>query len=176
MSRTLVSAVSLLSGVFLAACASQQVVPEELQGRIDRQVSFADLQRAPGEHREKLIILGGEVLSTTRQADRTRLEILQLPLDQDLAPTRDRKSSQGVFLAWNRLAADPIALDGSSVTLVAEIGEPTVLPGDSRIYPTVEVKSLTVWDQSEPPRTFYVYDPFYRAQWGFRPTVKGTAQ
>jgi starvation-inducible outer membrane lipoprotein len=106
----------------------------------------------------------------------TRLEVRQIPLDTDLAPVLDRRKSEGEFLAWSRGEADPVSLEGSAVTVVGEVLDSTTVAGERRVFPTIEVIKLTVWDQRGQPSPPYVYDPFYRAQWGYRPTVKGGLQ
>jgi starvation-inducible outer membrane lipoprotein len=63
-------------------------------------VSFNQIERSPSTHQGELIVLGGEILSTKRLADKTQIEVLQLPLNDEYIPvTDDRSQSQGRFYA-----------------------------------------------------------------------------
>jgi len=151
--------------ILSAGCASDNVVPPSLKTQVDENLTFAQIKESPDSYRGRIVVLGGEVLSAKRLKDGTRIEVLQLPL-QDQEPVTDRTKSQGRFLAVQRDFLDPATLPkGTRVTLVGEVIGTTTLPLDETeyTYPTVEVKNLTVWPdriaQRMPPP--YYYGPYW---------------
>ena len=105
----------------------------------------------PEKHRGVLVALGGEVLSSKRLADETRVEILQLPLDSSEQPVIDRTSSQGRFLAFESSFLDPATLPPNTrITLVGEVTGSLNARLDEMEYSylTVRMKHLHVWSES----------------------------
>ncbi|MCA9422609.1 MAG: Slp family lipoprotein, partial [Nitrospira sp.] len=77
-------------------CASSPVeIPEILQNQIDPTLRFSDVIQHPEAYQGKMLMLGGEVLSAKRLAEGTRLEVLQIPLDEYQRPVLTRTDSQG---------------------------------------------------------------------------------
>ena len=137
--------------VLLSACA-RQVIPEELKGRVDRTLSFAQVKDMPVSYQGRLIAVGGEVLTVKRVADGTRIEALQLPLDNSDEPLSDRTASQGRFLAFQEGFLDPATLPrGTLVTMVGEVSGAMTLPLDEveYRYPTLRVRHLKVWERED---------------------------
>ena len=131
----------------LAGCAAS-VLPASLQLQVDRTLTFAQLRDSPDSYRGRLVIVGGEVLSAKRLKEGTRIEVLQIPLEDSQAPGKDRTASEGRFLAMQKEFLDPATLPpGTRVTIVGEVTGATTLPLDETdyIYPTLEIKHLKVW-------------------------------
>ena len=134
--------------MLLSACAPQ-VIPKELEAQVDRNVSFLEVKQAPLSYKNRLIVLGGEVLSVKRGSDSTRIEVLQLPLDGSLEPVSDRTKSLGRFLGVQKEFLDPATLPaGTRVTIVGEVTGVTTLRLDETdySYPTLAVKHVKVWE------------------------------
>lgn len=55
---------------------------------------------SPAAHTEKMVVLGGEVLSAKRLPEGTLIEVLQLPTER-LQPVLTAHQSEGRFLAFN---------------------------------------------------------------------------
>ncbi|WP_447978005.1 Slp family lipoprotein [Candidatus Nitrospira bockiana] len=169
MSRTGIAILFALCGV-TTACAARQVVPPELERQIDRQLTFAQIKEDPEQYLGRTVVLGGEVLSAKRLKSGTRVEVLQLPLDDRQAPVLDRTQSEGRFLAFQREFLDPAKLPGGTrVTITGEITGSTVQPLDETeyTYPTLDLKSLTVWDEDRRlARPYPYYGPYYSPYWG----------
>lgn len=128
------------------------VVPEAIQKQVDQGPTFSQILQDPESHQGKLIILGGEVLSAKRLTEGTRLEVLQLPLDDSRAPVASRTDSQGRFLALEKAFLDPAMFpQNTRVTIVGEVTGNTSAKLDEvdYQYPTVIIKNLHVW--KEPP-------------------------
>jgi len=161
-----------VSLVFMGGCSGVQVVPKELEEQVNRDISFSQLLEAPLEHKGKILVIGGEVLSAKRLKDATQIEVLQLPLNQNMKPGESLQESQGRFLALQKEFLDPATLPvGTRVTVVGEVSGMVTLPLDETTYdfPTLVIKQLTVWPTTPTYRVIrpypYVY-PYWGPYWG----------
>ena len=141
---------SLLVLLLIAGCASQRVVPDELEPLVDRAVTFAEVVAAPESYQGRVLVLGGEVLKAKRLKDGTQIELLQLPLDKDERPILDRQRSQGRFFAIQPEFLDPATIAaGTKMTIVGEVSGAKTdhLDEVEYRYPVVIVKHLHTWQQ-----------------------------
>ncbi|MGH7219349.1 MAG: Slp family lipoprotein [Nitrospiraceae bacterium] len=144
LARTLLSAVVLL--VPLAGCASTQE-PESRQA-----LTFLQVKAAPDSFKGQSVVFGGKVLTARRQKDSTRIEILQLPLDQTTRPGYDLTQSQGRFIAQQREFLDPATLPpGTRITVTGIVSDSITLPLDETdyTYPVIDIKRVQVWAGQE---------------------------
>ena len=158
--------------VFLAGCVGVQVVPKDLEERVNRDISFSQLLEAPLEQKGEILVIGGEVLSAKRLKDTTQIEILQLPLNQNMKPGESLQESQGRFLALQEEFLDPATFPvGTRVTVVGEVSGMVTLPLGEATYdfPTLVIKRLTVWPPISTYRGLrpypYIY-PYWGPYWG----------
>ena len=141
---------SLLVLLLIAGCASQRVVPDELEPLVDRAVTFAEVVAAPESYQGRVLVLGGEVLKAKRLKDGTQIELLQLPLDKDERPILDRQRSQGRFFAIQPEFLDPATIAaGTKMTIVGEVSgtKTDQLDEVEYRYPVVIVKHLHAWQE-----------------------------
>jgi outer membrane lipoprotein len=140
----LLSSVALL--VTLTGCASTHEVE-------DRQaLTFLQVKAVPDSFRGQSVVFGGRVLTARLQKDGTRIEILQLPLDQSRRPRYDLTQSQGRFLALQREFLDPATLPpGTRITVTGDVSGSITLPLDETdyTYPVIDIKRVQVWVSSE---------------------------
>ena len=87
---TIASIVLLTDG-----CNRTNVIPERLEGKVDRDLRYADIKDNPQADQGKLMLAGGKVLSAHRKQDGTHIEVLQIPLSQDLIPDHNVAESKG---------------------------------------------------------------------------------
>ncbi len=159
----------------MVGCAPASVVPASLQMQVDRTLTFAQLKESPDAYRSRLILVGGEVLSAKRLKNGTRVEVLQIPIEESQAPGTDRMTSEGRFLAIQKEFLDPATIPpGTRVTIVGEVTGAMTLPLDETeyLYPTLEIKHLKVWPKTDgptgrpgyyPPQNMRpAYGPWYR--------------
>ena len=143
-----------LLGTLICVCScAPEVIPKELEGQVDRKVSFLQLKESPETYTGRIVVLGGEVLSAKRNNDSTRIEVLQLPLDSSLEPVPDRTTSQGRVLAIQKAFLDPATVPvGTRVTMIGEMTGTTTLPIDDvqYTYPTLALRHLKVWEKVPP--------------------------
>ncbi len=143
-----------------AACAGPAVIPPELQDQVDPTITFRELQKDPEQFRGRLIVLGGSVISARRLAERTQIEVLQLPLDESLEPETILRRSEGRFLAFYEGFLDPAVLPaGTRITVVGEVTGSVTGPLDESTYtyPTLTVKKMTIWPYMLPGYKFVPY-------------------
>ena len=121
-------------------------------------------------------MFGGEVLSARRLKEGTRIEILQLPLDQSGSPAYELIQSQGRFVAMHRDFLDPATLpQGTRVTITGEVSGSVMLPLDETEYeyPIIDAKHVQVWTRARDPLPhLYPYmglgpywGPYWRPYW-----------
>lgn len=140
----------LLSG---HGCVSgPDVVSETFKTQIDDSITFPKILEEPTSYQGTVVLLGGEVLTAKRLQEGTRLEILQLPMDNSDEPVFDRTASQGRFFALESAFLDPATLPPNTrVTLVGEITGSTLANLDEMEYryPTLIIKHLYIWPEVE---------------------------
>lgn len=163
-----------LLSVVVSGCNRYQVIPDHLVKQVNEQLSYDQVRHSPETYRGQTVVWGGEVLSAVRQGDRTKLEVLQLPLNKDHMPEVDNKAaSQGRFLAWDtrQEIIDPAIFEkGSKVTIIGEIEGESSKSSDpvSSELPIVAIRDMTLW--SKHTSNFYPYHPYYGyGYYGFRP-------
>jgi len=147
-------------------------LPPELQRQVEQRVSFANVKADPAAYKGRIILLGGEVLKAKRLADRTRLEILHLPLNEFNEPVMNRTVSQGRYLAFQKEFLDPATVPpGTRVTVVGEVTGTTEGDLDDMKYSfvTLEIRHLQIWPQAPTPYArdsasspYYSYSYMYR--------------
>ncbi|MEO8326111.1 MAG: Slp family lipoprotein, partial [Nitrospirota bacterium] len=135
--------------VLMVGCASSPMeIPETLQNQIDPTLTFSQVIQNPGSYQGKMFVLGGEVLSAKRLAEGTRLQVLQLPLDDYQRPLVTRTDSQGRFLAIEKAFLDPAMFPPNTlITIVGEVTGTVAGKLDEMDYqfPSVVIKDLYVW-------------------------------
>lgn len=164
----------------LTGCNSYRVIPAEFEGRVNKNVSYGEANSHPSSHVGQLVIWGGEVLRATRTPDETRLEVLQLPLNDDYVPAGERVDSSGRFHAIDAQGKiiDPAVLpEGSRVTIIGEVKPPVTasLETDrSETIPVIHIRDMTLWDKQVSRAWPYYpsYGPYYgHYYYGARPYV-----
>jgi len=157
------------------ACQSKDVIPDRLEGRVDRDLRYSDIKGHPDDYRGKLMLAGGKVLSAKRTQEGTRLEVLQIPLSEDLMPISQDTESKGRFVVIDRgdQVSDPAVFNDEKkrVTVVGEVLGTTTIQIDEvqQQVPELKMKHVTVWDWD---RTRSGYAPYYGYgypyAWGYR--------
>ncbi|MGH7232703.1 MAG: Slp family lipoprotein [Nitrospiraceae bacterium] len=165
-----------------AGCSRYDVIPDRIEKQVNREVTFDQIKQSPSTHQGQLVVMGGQVLSATRREDKTSLEVLQLPLTDDLMPANERAKSTGRFVAIDHgkevgmAGLDPaVVKEGVPVTVVGEVvGQTTVKIGEAeQEVPKLRIVDLTVWDKDRWERdnayySGYGYGPGY-GYWGAYP-------
>jgi outer membrane lipoprotein len=167
----------VMSGLVLLAggCARKDIIPDRLEGEVDRDLRYSDIKSDPESHKGKLMLAGGKVLTAKRLEDgTTRIEILQIPLSEDLMPLGRETESQGRFVIIDRSGhvSDPAVFDDENtrITAVGEVLGTTTIQIDEaqQQVPQLALKHVTVWDWD---RARGRYNPYYGyghpSAWGY---------
>ena len=152
-SKFLTVSVVSLSLVATGCSSSPAGIPKALEPQIDKDLTFKEVLVSPESYKGHLILLGGEILKAKRLKKWTQIELLQLPLTTDQAPTLDRTRSQGRVIVLHR-EVDPATLTpGTLVTFVGEVSGSIMekMDEDDYRYPTLTVKHWHIWS----PSTYY---------------------
>lgn len=170
--QVIATAILIAATVHAAGCAREQVVPERLEGRVDRDLRYVEVKDNPEAYRGKLMLAGGKVLSAKRLEQGTRIEVLQFPLSNDLIPEARHEQSHGRFVAMDiddQHIVDPAVLgEDKLITLVGEVlGTATVKVGEvEEQVPKLAIKHVTLWDPAR-WQPYYGYRSPYA--WGYGP-------
>lgn len=136
----------ILMGV-LAGCAS--VVPEALQGQVDRDLAFSDLQSDPDRYQGRMVALGGWIAGVHSDDGLTELEIEELPLGEKFDSPMLYAKSGGRFVVAHMGQLDPQRYrPGRPITVVGIVQGGRVLPGTDIRDVVIKPEYLYVW----PPR------------------------
>lgn len=161
--------------MLMSGCNRHHAIPDSLKAQVNQAVTFDQVKNAPSSYRGELVVFGGKVLAVTHLGDATRIEVLQLPLAQDLAPVIEGTQSEGRFVAFDtrQKIIDPGILKlGAPVTIVGEVKPSTHGDVGDRQYefPTLVIRDMTVWEKDKTvpaPLTYYGsphgygYRPYY---------------
>jgi outer membrane lipoprotein len=171
--KLLQSIVILFLATIFSACASSNDTLEQAQGG-PQTPPFTHIKSAPDSFKGQTVVLGGQVLSARRLKDGTRIEVLQLPLNDSQQPTLDLMKSQGRFVAIQGEFLDPATLPhGTFVTITGEVTGSMTLPLDETnyTYPVVDLRTLHTWTPTQDSnqwrgRPYPYYGPFGHPYWG----------
>lgn len=162
--------------LFGGACNRVDVVPDRLEERVDRDLRYSDIKNNPQAHQGKLMLAGGKVLSAKRTQEGTWIEVLQIPLSEDLIPTGRDVESKGRFVVIDSggdQISDPAVFDDEKkrVTVVGEVLGMTTIQIDEvqQQVPQLALKHVTVWDWDRAKTGYYPYYGYrYPYAWGYR--------
>ncbi len=166
--------------VLLTGCVQpyKATLPPDITNQINDSLSFSQIKAFPDDHKGKLVILGGQILSAKRLTDSTELIILHLPLIQEREPSTELTHSQGRFIAYQQTFLDPATVPaGTRITLVGELSGSVTQKLDETdyIYPTLTIKQLKTWpapaDYSRYAQPYPYWGPYpygypYWGPWG----------
>jgi outer membrane lipoprotein len=152
----------LFAGIaFLAGCA--HVISRDVLDQVDRQVTFAELQKDPLRYKGVTVLLGGVIVRTVMEKNGTLLEIYQTALDRSDRPV-DLDRSEGRFLAHYKGFLDSeIWRKGRRVTVAGTVeGEKTRKLGNMEYrYPYLNIRQIHLWKKET-----YIYEPYPSYPWG----------
>ncbi|AQM19890.1 Slp family lipoprotein [Vibrio anguillarum] len=138
----------LSSTLLLGACSS---LPDDLRASSDAVITdYATWVNTPINEQDE-VRLGGVIASVTNLADKTRIEIVNLPISSSGRPDIDREP-QGRFVGYVDGFVDPVAY--AKDRLVTLVGT-SLTPEKAKVgefeytFPTMAVKGLHLWRVEE---------------------------
>lgn len=163
--RMLLWIVSLLA-LFGTGCSHG--LSSAIRQQVDNTLSMEQLRINPDTYKDRVVMLGGEIVTTRNFTDSTRLEILQKPLDASGMPY-DIDKSQGRFMAQCNTYLDPtIYATGRQVTIAGRVlGSLTDKIGEAEyVYPLISCLEARLWPQ-KPVDPYPAYS--YWSWWDWHP-------
>lgn len=170
MKRRTLSCLSVL--LALSWGCAYDVVPDRLEGRIQKDLSFERVEQNPEAFLGRTVMWGGKVLGVTQTAGHTRVELLHVPLDGVFRPIDAPTASKGRFMAidGNGGMKDPGTLQKDTlVTVIGEVRARVAAPLDeSRYqYPAIVIQDMTA-SEKQPS---IMHSPPGAPLQGFRPFI-----
>ncbi len=155
MNRT-ISVLTVFATVLgIAGCAP--TFSREALDKVDRSITFSELQSNPDRYQGKWVMLAGVIINARNTQEGTFIEVLQTPMDKRGRP-RDTDATEGRFII-----ASPQFLDsavyhaGKRISVVGEAAGQKVQPlGETQYrYPVVTPRELRLWEpRTEPQFSF----------------------
>lgn len=124
-------------------CTSAPWPPPDLRDRLVEGVSFTDLSRDPEAYKGRLVLLGGRVLTAQSKEYGIRLEILQLPLDEESRPIEDLSRSEGRFVVAYAGELDFAFGRGRRMSVIGYVAR-TISEGGVQ-YPLIGARAIQTW-------------------------------
>jgi outer membrane lipoprotein len=148
--------------VFVSGCA--HVMSKDILEKVNPEVTFAELHKAPQAYRGKVVLLGGVIVKTVNKNDGTLLEVYQTEINRRGKPIK-LDISGGRFLAhWKGFLDSEIYQKGRKVTIVGVVkGEEMIRLGEIDYRcPYLVVKDIHLWEKEQPQKYMsYPYYPWY---------------
>ncbi len=141
----------------LTAAACAPVFSPEAMARVDRTVTFRQLQAAPDAYRGKWVLMGGVILATRNSQEGTSIEVLERPVDGHGRPI-ETDASGGRFLIQTNQFLDPADFhQGKRISLVGEVSGQEVHPlGEMQYrYPVLIARELHLWEPRSSPQVSF---------------------
>ena len=134
----------ILIGI-ITACTS--AIPKESLKQVDPEITFQGLMKDPDRYKGKVILVGGQIISTTMREGESWVEVLQQPLDWRQRP-QNIDVSYGRFLVRFAEFLDPaIYAGGRKITVLGEVLGKKVQPLNELeyTYPVLLAREHYLW-------------------------------
>ena len=158
--------------ILCSGCITPSYVPPSLWSEVDQDLTFAQIQQSPDRYVGHLVLLGGEVASSTQFQDGTWIQVLQLPLYGLEAPWWDRSTSEGSFLAtWTESPDERALSPGTLISMVGKVTGSRTVPNDNSNppYPSLQITHLKVWPwKLDSDDWFSIYWYYYSGRFAFQ--------
>lgn len=174
----------LIAGVIVqllavTGCNQYRVIPSQYESLVNKDLTLAEAKDHSANAQGQLVVWGGEILKSTRHPKETRIEVLQLPLNDDLIPAGERTESSGRFVAVDNQGEiiDPAVVpEGTRVTIVGQLTPSRISSDDPLMQnaPVIAIRDMTVWNKKLTRAWPYhsYYGPYYGSYYyGYRPYV-----
>jgi outer membrane lipoprotein len=145
----------LIAVLGVAGCASP--FAKETLERVDRSITFRELQRDPDAYKGRWVMLAGVIIETRNTKGGTSIEMLQKPMDRRGRPYETDATEGRFIIMTDRFLDDAVYHRGRRITVIAEVAGRKVLPlGEIEYqYPVVVPKELHLWEPSSGPQFFF---------------------
>ncbi|MFH1241891.1 MAG: Slp family lipoprotein [Pseudomonadota bacterium] len=154
----------VIGAIIWAGCA--HVISKDVLQQVNRGIDFAELRENPSAYSGEMVLLGGVIVKTRYQQDRTLLEIYQTAMDREDRPI-GLDVSEGRFLAeYDGFLDSEIYRKGRRVTIAGMVeGERIMKLGEIDYhYPYLIIREIHLW--KEEPEIYQPYPWYPMGPWG----------
>jgi outer membrane lipoprotein len=146
---------TLLALLLTSACAPP--FPQQMLARVDRNLSFKELQRNPDNYKGAWVMLGGMIVAAKNTKEGTVIELLQKPLDRSGRPLQTDATEGRLLIVTEEFLDAAVYHAGRELSVIGEVSGQKVLPlGEIEYrYPLVSAKSLHLWEPSSGSRVSF---------------------
>ncbi len=140
---------SIIGLILLNACAP--AIPKESLKQVDPEITFQGLIKDPERYQGKVILVGGQIVSTTVREGESWVEVMQQPLDWKQRP-QNTDVSYGRFLVRFEGFLDPaIYAAGKKITVLGEVLGKKVQPLKEMgyTYPVLLPREHYLWKSED---------------------------
>jgi outer membrane lipoprotein len=148
--NTILLVIAMAAVTLLIGCA--HVISKEVLKDVDKNVTFAQVAKAPDTYKGKTVLFGGAIIETINVADKSHIMILQQPLGRRDRPVAG-DVSEGRFIVATQGFLDPAVYSpGRQVTVAGRVvGKEKRPMGEIEYtYPVIEKEGLYLWPIEEP--------------------------
>jgi outer membrane lipoprotein len=154
LNRKMSAALLLLSSLIFSSCGPR-VIPEDLERKVEKEISFQEVKKNPESYKGRRILVGGEIIEVRNLQNKTEIEILQKPLGRDRAPLNVDESG-GRFVLIHPSFLDPsVFRSGRRLTAVGMVeGSRAERVGEAEmVQPVLQSEHIHLWPPGEGGRT-----------------------
>lgn len=144
----------LLSFTMFTSCGPR-VIPEDLERKVERGISFQEVKKNPESYKGRRILVGGEIIEIRNLQNKTEIEILQKPLGRDRAPINVDESG-GRFVLIHPAFLDPsVFRSGRRLTAVGLVeGARAERVGQAEmVQPVLQSEHIHLWPPGQGGRS-----------------------
>jgi outer membrane lipoprotein len=151
----IISFLLTVAGGIAAGCAP--VFPRGITDRVDRHVSFKELQNNPEKFKGTWLMLGGIIVTVKNLKEGTLLEILQKPLDSDGRPLETDRTNGRFLISSDQFLDSAVYRRDRRITIVGQVMGQRILPLDEIMYryPLLSAEALHLWSPASTPHFFF---------------------
>ena len=141
-----------LAVIISAGCAPP--FSKTLLDRVEKNLTFSDLNKAPESHAGKIMMVGGTIVDTKNLKEGTQIEVLQRPLDDEGQPAQTDETGGRFLVVTSQFLDGAVYHRGRSVTIIGEVTGTKAQPlGEIEYrYPVLTAKELHLWSPYSGPR------------------------
>ncbi len=146
---------TLLTLLLTSACAPP--FPQQMLDRVERNLSFTELQKDPDQYKGAWVMLGGMIVAARNTKEGTVMELLQKPLNSSGRPLQTDATEGRLLIVAEEFLDAAVYHAGRELTVIGEVSGLKVQPlGEIEYrYPLVSAKSLHLWEPSSGSRVSF---------------------